>query len=159
MGRRNRRAILALLLVASCSSAKHATAVAQPSTTTIKPSSAAACAFINKRDASKLFGAPASRSTITDTSGAVSVCSWIGKNNAHLVIKIYNDEAHYGEQYVDKPQRVTGIADRAYVRVQSGVGIVELQFIRNGKTFAFTYTGGPSAKLRLIALVRKNAKR
>src|SRR5207302_994001 len=119
-----------LVLLAACGSTKHAI-IPEPSTTTIKPSSAAACAFVTQKDASKLFGAPATRRSTTDTSGAVSVCSWIGKNNAQLLVKIYNDEAHYGEQYVDNPQRVNGIGDRAYVRVQAGLGIVELQFTRN----------------------------
>jgi hypothetical protein len=108
----------------------------------------AACNFVTQADATKLFGHHAESKPDPATSSlAKSVCLW-GANadkgqeddEIFLVqVRIYPNENFYGQRLFPDAKLLTGLGDKAFIHA-TGLGGQEVQFVRDGDTYAISYS-------------------
>jgi hypothetical protein len=133
--------------------------------------STTACKVVTQADASKLFGVEAKEGDNASPGNESSVCVWEADDDADhgylLQVRVYDDVFHYGEDFMDGAVKVAGLGDKAFVSAKDTIAGTDVQFVKDGKTFAVNYgITNVMAKVKkqasdqaddLVAIVKANA--
>ena len=136
-----------------------------------KTDSSAACKVVTQADATKLFGVEAKEGDNASPGNESSVCIWQADDDADhgylLQVRVYDDVFHYGEDFMDGAEKVAGLGDKAFVSAKDTIAGTDVQFVKDGKTFAVNYgITNVMAKVKksaadqaddLVAIVKANA--
>ncbi len=125
----------------------------------------AACGSLSVADATALFGEPAVSVDVRTPALAAASCFY-GTNGASgqlLQFRIYASESYYSRAQHADAQDVSGIGDQAFVSRAGPSGLVDCQFVKQGRVYSLAYsntTGNAPAKAdALVTLARTLAGR
>ncbi len=101
-----------------------------------------ACSLLTAADATTLFGVPAQPRVEGRPKSVASQCIYQSPAlDGQLVqFRIFDNERYYSEDLVDDGTPVTGLGRKAYIDTEGPDGIVDLQFVNDGKVYALAYS-------------------
>ena len=136
------------VLAAGCSDGTNARAASSDSATTGTRKALWACGLVTQADATQLFGRAAQMTTVNHPTGAVSVCGWkadsmsdptaLGNIGYKVEAYAYDGAQYYVESSLARPERLTGIGDRAFIVV--GSAVIQGQAEWHGHVASVTYS-------------------
>jgi hypothetical protein len=135
-------ALVLTLGVASCGGDDDTDVSSPPPATDVETASQAACSLLSPADATTLFGVPAQPRIDDQPNSVASQCIYEspGLDGQLLQFRIFPDERYYSKALVEDGTRVTGLGKKAYIDTQGPDGIVDLQFVNDGKVYALAYS-------------------
>lgn len=101
-----------------------------------------ACSLFTAADAATLFGVAAQPRVEGRPKSVASQCIYESPAlDGQLVqFRIFDDDRYYSEDLVNDGTPVTGLGRKAYIDTEGPDGIVDLQFVRDGKVYALAYS-------------------
>jgi hypothetical protein len=110
------------------------------------------CSIVTAEDAQTVFGSPARTRDATGTvGGAIGICLYEGVDDPATLrnlLRVYGGQEYYGEQTFPDAQPVDGIGGRAFASVNAGGGVVDVQFVKDGRTGVVSYSAGPEVDVQ-----------
>jgi hypothetical protein len=167
---------VAVVALGACSSdGSDSTATSNPTTTQPAASAGAgpACTLVGQADADAFFGGPAMQMQSTGADAA-STCIWTideaGAPGPIMQVSSFDDESHYAIKDFAKAKPVEGLGEKAFVATDRAGATIDVQFVKDGKTFTVNYvvpnvvntSQGATTNDRtddLVALIKANATR
>ena len=152
--------VLALTLgAASCGGDDDTKVSSPPPATDAGSASQAACSLLRPADATTLFGVPAQPGIGDQPKSVASQCIYesAGLDGQLVQFRIFADERYYSKSLVEDGRAITGLGTKAYLDTQGPDGIVDLQFVNDGKVYALAYSNSSgdaatrASKLELLA--------
>lgn len=168
-------AVGAVIALGACSSSGSDSNTSSGASTTqpaAQVADSAACRLVGQEDATTFFGSPASQLQSSTAAGESSACYWTAESaNAQgqlLQIRVYDDEMHYGIKQFPTAKPIPGLGEKAFVGVGPAGAVVDVQFVKAGKTYTVAYSianvvntseGATSVDRseELIAILKENA--
>lgn len=128
--------------VASCGSDDGSSSSGPSPATDAETATQAACSLLTAADATTLFGVAAQPKADDQPKSVASQCIYeSGGLDGQLVqFRIFDNERYYSRSITDHGQAIKGLAQKAYIDAQGPGGIVDLQFVRDGKVYALAYS-------------------
>jgi hypothetical protein len=103
----------------------------------------AACKLVTEDDATKLFGVAAEPGDNSSPGTETSVCIWTADDTENhsfiLQVRVYDDIYHYGGDLFPQAEKLSGLGDKAFVSKGKSIAGTDVQFVKDGKTFAVNY--------------------
>ena len=151
--------VLALALGTVSCGGDDSTVSSPPPATDSETASQAACSLLKPADATTLFGVAAQPRIDDQPKSVASQCIYesAGLDGQLVQFRIFADERYYSKSLVEDGRAITGLGTKAYLDTQGPDGIVDLQFVNDGKVYALAYSNssGDAAtrapKLELLA--------
>ncbi|MGZ8734542.1 MAG: hypothetical protein ACXW1M_05100 [Acidimicrobiia bacterium] len=130
------------LAVAACGGDDDTTASSPPPATDVETASQAACTLLTPADATTLFGVPAQPKADDQPKSVASQCIYesAGLDGQLVQFRIFDNERYYSKNLVEDGKAITGLGTKAYIDTQGPDGIVDLQFVHDGKVYALAYS-------------------
>jgi hypothetical protein len=106
------------------------------------------CGIVTAEDAATVFGAPARTTEPTASeAGALGACLYEGIDDPVTVrnllqMRVYDGEQYFGDR-VFTDEMPLDVGDEGFVNVNEAGGIVDIQFVQDGRTVAVNYSAGP----------------
>ena len=63
-----------------------------------------------------------------------------GLDGQLVQFRIFADDRYYSKDLVEDGEAITGLGSKAYIDTQGPDGIVDLQFVNDGKVYALAYS-------------------
>jgi hypothetical protein len=135
-------ALVFTLGAASCGGGDDTSATPPPPATDVDTASQAACSLLTPADATTLFGVPAQPRIDDQPKGVASQCLYEspGLDGQLVQFRIFANERYYSKNLVEDGKPITGLGTKAYIDTQGPDGIVDLQFVNDGKVYALAYS-------------------
>jgi hypothetical protein len=142
-------ALVVTLGAASCGGDDDAEVSSPPPATDLERASQAACSLLRPGDATTLFGLPAQPRIDDQPKSVASQCIYesAGLDGQLVQFRIFADDGYYSQDLVEDGTAISGLGTKAYIDTQGPDGIVDLQFVDDGKVYALAYSnsGGDAA--------------
>jgi hypothetical protein len=150
-------ALVLVVALAACGSDDDSSS--NPTNPTPKTAVDAACKLLTAADATTLFGLPAEVRVEGRPKSVASQCIYQSPviDGQLLQFRIFDDPTYYSKALVDDGEVVTGLGRKAYIDAQGPDGIVDLQFVNDGRVYALAYSNASgdaatrATKLELLA--------
>ena len=134
--------VLALALGVAACGGDDDTSSSPPAPTSEKTPVDAACSLLTAADATTLFGVPAQPRVEGRPKSVASQCIYQSPalDGQLAQFRIFDNERYYSEDLVADGTPVTGLGRKAYIDAEGPDGIVDLQFVNDGKVYALAYS-------------------
>jgi hypothetical protein len=133
---------------ASCASGSKASS--PPPATDVETASQAACSLFTAADATALFRVPAQPKAEDQPKSVASQCIYesTGLDGQLVQFRIFDNDRYYSKNLVADGKAIHGLGTKAYIDAKGPGGIVDVQFVRDGKVYALAYSNstGDAAK-------------
>jgi len=113
-----------------------------PPATDVETASQAACSLFTAADATALFGKPAQPKADDQPKSVASQCIYesAALDGQLLQFRIFDNDRYYSKDLVADGKPIKHLASKAYIDANGPGGIVDLQFVRDGKVYALAYS-------------------
>lgn len=139
-------ALILTVGLAACSGDGDDEAATTTSTSRVETPAEKACSLLTVADATALFGRPAQPRTDDRPPSVASQCIYeaTGLNGQLVQFRIFDDASYYSEKLVANATAIKGLGTKAYVNPNGPGGIVDVQFVRDGRVYALAYSNALS---------------